>query len=261
MNILLSGLPGNVASELATVIEQHTDFLVYPYGLTGKDGPRTYKSYTLLRPTEREEFDFSAVDCAVDFTHPDAVIPNANFYCRKNIPFVMGTSGGDREALEKIVLNAQIPVVIAQNMSCEVVALQAMIEYAAEQFPNIFSNFSLDIFESHQQSKADTSGTAKSMIRYFNQMGISFDQSLIRMMRDPGVQRAYGIPEEHLRGHAWHTYTLKSPDESITLGFTHNVCGRNTYVAGTLAAVRFLGKRISEGATGMYSMIDVLHEG
>lgn len=261
MNILMSGLPGKVATAIAENVLESTDFSLSDYGLTGVTGPDKWKDITLLNPSQRELYDFSDIDCVIDYTHPSAVLVNAEFYCRKNIPFVMGTSGGDRDALEKLVRESSIPAVIAQNMSREVVAFQAMIAYAAEQFPNIFSNFSLDIFESHQQSKADTSGTAKSMIRYFNQMGISFDQSQIRMMRDPDAQRAYGIPEEHLRGHAWHTYTLKSPDKSIALSFTHNVCGRNTYVAGTLAAVRFLGKRISEGATGMYSMIDVLHEG
>lgn len=32
----------------------------------------------------------------VDYTHPDAVNSNAEFYAKKGLNFVMGTTGGDR---------------------------------------------------------------------------------------------------------------------------------------------------------------------
>lgn len=34
------------------------------------------------------------------------------------------------------------------------------------------------------------------------------------------------VPEEHLLGHAYHTYRLTSPDGSVGFEFQHNVCGR-----------------------------------
>jgi len=40
-------------------------------------------------------------DIVVDFTQPDAVNRNAQLYCRCETPFVMGTTGGDREVLIK----------------------------------------------------------------------------------------------------------------------------------------------------------------
>ncbi len=39
----------------------------------------------------------------VDYTHPSAVNANAVFYARHHLPFVMGTTGGDRKALENTV--------------------------------------------------------------------------------------------------------------------------------------------------------------
>eukprot|EP00658_Telonema_sp_P-2_P006755 TRINITY_DN12549_c0_g1_i4.p2 TRINITY_DN12549_c0_g1~~TRINITY_DN12549_c0_g1_i4.p2 ORF type:complete len:159 (+),score=37.54 TRINITY_DN12549_c0_g1_i4:156-632(+) len=36
---------------------------------------------------------------AIDFTHPTAVNPNAEFYGKMGLPFIMGTTGGDRDAL------------------------------------------------------------------------------------------------------------------------------------------------------------------
>ena len=34
----------------------------------------------------------------VDYTHPSAVNANAVFYARHHLPFVMGTTGGDRKS-------------------------------------------------------------------------------------------------------------------------------------------------------------------
>ena len=134
------------------------------------------------------------------------------------------------------------------------------MEYAAQTFPDLFKGYRLTIRESHQQAKADTSGTAKAMVRIFNRLGLAFTEEQIRMERDPQIQKtAWGIPEEHLGGHAWHTYTLVSEDGTVRFDFTHNVNGREIYVNGTLDALLFLHDRVAAGVRGrMFSMIDVL---
>ena len=38
----------------------------------------------------------------IDFTHPTAVNPNADFYAKHKLPYIMGTTGGDRDALRKV---------------------------------------------------------------------------------------------------------------------------------------------------------------
>lgn len=47
-------------------------------------------------------------------------------------------------------------------------------------------------------------------------------------------------------GHAWHTYTLTSPDESVQFEFKHNVCGRRTYGEGVADAVQFIAAKALE---------------
>ena len=130
----------------------------------------------MIKPSERESFLASAdkPHISVDFTHPSAVNTNAEFYCQNDLPFVMGTTGGDREKLEETVRNSNIVAVIAPNMAKQIVAFQAMMQYAANTFPNAFNEYSLEITESHQKGKADTSGTAKAMVGYFNSLGIPF---------------------------------------------------------------------------------------
>ena len=71
-----------------------------------------------------------------------------------------------------------------------------------------------------------------------------------------------GVPEEHLSGHAFHTYSLTSPDGSVFFSFTHNVCGRTIYAEGTVDAALFLAKQIRDGSQQkVFNMVDVLRAG
>ena len=82
-------------------------------------------------------------------------------------------------------------------------------------------------------------------------------------VRDPTVQlNALAVPEDALKGHAYHTYRLTSPDQSVTFEFQHNVNGRVIYAEGTVDACLFLASKIQEGSQQrLFNMIDVLQAG
>lgn len=145
---------------------------------------------------------------AIDFTHPSAVNGNAELYTSVGIPFVMGTTGGDRAKLIETVKSSGSYALIAPNMCKQIVALQATIKQMSEQFPASFNGYSLSIDESHQSGKADTSGTAKAMLPFFNALK-GGDQPLtvegIKKRRTKEDSMKLGVPEESLSGHAWHT--------------------------------------------------------
>jgi 4-hydroxy-tetrahydrodipicolinate reductase len=270
IKVMVNGLPGNMATKAAEHIQRDSAMKLIPYALTGpevkaRETQIGSAEVRLIPPDKRQE----AIDTlktsegpffSVDYTHPNAVNDNASFYCDNGIPFVMGTTGGDRAVLVDTVKQSDIVAVIAPNMAKQIVAFQAMMDYAAGTFPEVFKGYRLEIKESHQQGKADTSGTAKAMISYFNKLGMPFAQDQILMERDPKVQRTqWGIPEAYLKGHGWHTYTLRSEDGTVFFQFTHNVNGRDIYAAGTLDAIHFLSKKVAQGAKGQaYTMIDVL---
>jgi 4-hydroxy-tetrahydrodipicolinate reductase len=172
----------------------------------------------------------------------------------------MGTTGGDREALLSTVENSGIAAVIAPNMAKQIVGFQAMMAWAADTFPGLFNGYAITVQESHQKGKADTSGTARAMMGYFNRLGLKCSAEDIEQERDPEIQvHKWGIPEEHLVGHGWHTYTLTSDDQTVKFQFTHNVNGREIYARGTLDAVIFLHESIQQGVRGkVFSMMDVL---
>jgi len=270
IKVMVNGIPGNMAVNVARHVSADDRFELVPSSLTGPeiaaaDSKIESISIRLIKPEEREPIieDLKKHEEAflcVDYTHPSAVNANAEFYCKYQLPFVMGTTGGDRQRLEATVRSSSIPAVISPNMAKQIVGFQAMMEYAAQTFPDLFKGYSLEIKESHQKGKADTSGTAKAMVRYFNQMGIGFSEDEIVKERNPEVQaNQWGIPQRYLKGHGWHTYALTSGDKTVRFEFTHNVNGRDVYARGTLDALLFLKDRASQGVKGkVYTMIDVL---
>ena len=270
IKIMVNGIPGNMAVNVAKHVLDDERFELIPYSFTGPEIAETQYvidslSITLIQPEKKNQAITGIVDrevsfVSVDYTHPLAVNGNAEFYCKHNLPFVMGTTGGDRKLLEDTIKKSSIPAVVAPNMAKQIVGFQAMMEYGAKSFPDLFKGYSLKVRESHQKGKADTSGTAKAMIRYFNEFGIPFTEEEIIKERDPETQKAkLGIPEKYLSGHGWHTYTLISEDQTVRFEFTHNVNGRDIYAKGTLDAISYLYKKVEQGAKGrMFTMIDVL---
>ena len=270
IKIMVNGIPGNMAVNVAKHALNDERFEVIAYSLTGPEIAETQNTIDSLNinliPPEKSKqaiakiTDSEGAFISVDYTHPLAVNSNARFYCEHNLPFVMGTTGGDRKLLEDTVAKSSIPAVIAPNMAKQIVGFQAMMDYGAKSFPGLFKGYSLSVRESHQKGKADTSGTAKAMIRYFNDFGIPFTEDEIIKERDPETQKTDpGIPEEYLTGHGWHTYTLISGDQTVRFEFTHNVNGRDIYAKGTLDAISYLYKKIQQGEKGkMFTMMDVL---
>lgn len=267
--VIVNGLPGNVTTMIARHMSADGRFRLLPISLTGPEiSQREHRVGQLvcrLVPPEAHAAALAETKAAhpeliaVDFTHPSAVNANARLYCAQGVPFVMGTTGGDRAALEQTVTQSSLAAVIAPNMAKQIVGLQAMMAYAAEQFPGLFNGYRLEVRESHQQGKADTSGTARAMLAYFQRLGAACAEEPIQMIRDPEAQRRLGVPEQYLAGHGWHTYTLTSADETVRFELVHNVNGREIYAGGTLDAVCFLHARLRAGARGqVFSMIDVL---
>ena len=285
--VMINGLPGKMATLLARRIAADDEFGLALVSFTGPEIKESefsiMKGVTIqLIPvmktvdadgkttsdTRNQYLKFmnytsnDSIFIVVDFSLPYAINGNVEFYCANGFNFVTGTTGGDREKLAETVRNSNVAAVIAPNMAKQIVGLQAMLEYAAETFPNLFAGHSLEIIESHQQGKKGASGTAVDMVEYFKKMGIPFDIKDICSIRKPVEQSAMGIPEEHLGGHGWHSYHVTSSNKSVHIGFVHDVNGRDVYVDGTIEAIRFLAKKIQENAKGqVFSMIDVIKAG
>ncbi len=51
-----------------------------------------------------------------------------------------------------------------------------MIDLLSTNFPGAFTGYTLDVTESHQKTKADTSGTAKAVVASMQKLGLEFEQ-------------------------------------------------------------------------------------
>jgi 4-hydroxy-tetrahydrodipicolinate reductase len=284
VHVMMNGLPGNMGKEVAAACLRK-GFKLAPYALTGPDiddefvmvddmqggQPVRVKLIKgnaegvaqILRDAMQNCKQEGGILVSIDYTHPSAVNANADLYAEVGMPFVMGTTGGDREKLVKGTEASGVYAVIAPNMGKQIVALQTAIEYMSKEFPGSFEGYTLTVTESHQSTKADTSGTAKALAADMSTLtGAPYDVESINMIRDREGQLSFGVPEEHLGGHAFHTYSLKSQDRSVEFQFRHNVCGRRMYAEGTADAVAFLAQQVREGqAKRLYNMIDVLKAG
>ncbi|KAE8700925.1 4-hydroxy-tetrahydrodipicolinate reductase 2 [Hibiscus syriacus] len=271
ISIMVNGCTGKMGKSIIKAADS-AGLHIVPVSFGAEESGQTAelcgKEILVHGPSERESILSSVFQeypdlIVVDYTVPATVNDNAELYCKVGVPFVMGTTGGDRDRLYKTVEESKVYAVISPQMGKQVVAFLAAMEIMAEQFHGAFSGYSLQVMESHQASKLDTSGTAKAVISCFRKLGVSFDMDQIQMIRDPKQQiETVGVPEEHLLGHAFHLYHLTSPDQTVSFEFQHNVCGRSIYAEGTVDAVLFLAKKVkSKEEKRIYNMIDVLREG
>eukprot|EP00747_Dinoflagellata_sp_TGD_P162255 gnl/TRDRNA2_/TRDRNA2_179659_c0_seq1.p1 gnl/TRDRNA2_/TRDRNA2_179659_c0~~gnl/TRDRNA2_/TRDRNA2_179659_c0_seq1.p1 ORF type:complete len:281 (+),score=63.04 gnl/TRDRNA2_/TRDRNA2_179659_c0_seq1:86-928(+) len=275
VTVMMNGLPGAMGHEVGAACLRR-GFSLAPVALTGNGMPAECEvvegdkkvTVRLAAPDQhRASLEELAKSCGdsliiIDFTHPSAVNGNAELYTSCGCAFVMGTTGGDRDALMKVTESSGVYAVIAPNMAKQIVALQATMARMAKDFPGAFSGYTMEITESHQKTKADTSGTAKDMVSSFNGLGLKFDVEEIKKVRGDEESKAFGVPADSLDGHAFHTYTLTSPDKSTQFQFQHNVCGRRIYAEGVADAVQFLAaKKAEKSEKKLYNMINVLEAG
>jgi dihydrodipicolinate reductase len=176
---MMNGLPGAMGIEIAAACLRRDGVTLAPFCLTGRksagevtvDDGRGGSSMTVtmygpddmdkVASLAKEAYPEAGSLVCIDFTHPSAVNGNAEWYASAGLPFVMGTTGGDRDALFSGTKASGTYAVIAPNMAKQIVALQAALEGMARDFPGSFDGYKLTVVESHQSTKADTSGTAK----------------------------------------------------------------------------------------------------
>ncbi|KAF5950505.1 hypothetical protein HYC85_012498 [Camellia sinensis] len=242
LTILVNGCTGKMGNAVIEAVASKGIHLV-PISFSrsnesGKIVQAGGKEIQLYGPSERESILTSAFEeypnlMVVDYTVPASVNDNAELYCRVGVPFVMGTTCGDRERLYKTVEDSKVYAVISPQMG-----KQAM--------------------ESYQASKLDTSGTAKAIVGSFKKLGVSFELDKIQRIRNPKQQmEIVGVPEEHLSHHAFHLSHLTSPYQTVSLEFQHNVCGSSMSAEGTVDAIIFLSRKVqSKAEKRIYNMTD-----
>ena len=267
--VLMAGF-GKMGLLVAEAVERDGDFELFSVGFTSERHEGEHRQIgdtnVLLFTPRRDRFPYwkyylKEGTIVVDYSTVDSVLTNAEFYIAHRLPFVMGTSTGDKERLQRItemVATSDISAVIAPNMDPQIVRRQMEIDEMAAASPGIFEGAAVFIRESHQSTKEGDSGTARAFREQLEGYGAHMGTG-IEKIRDTERQRKLGVPEKHLDWHAYHWVGVTNKGGSLIVAFETKVHGGDAYAEGALMAIRFLVRQMRDGTRGqVFSMADVL---
>jgi 4-hydroxy-tetrahydrodipicolinate reductase len=193
-------------------------------------------------------------DVIVDFSAPAALQASLDRALSAGVPILIGTTGLDDLASNRIELAARkIPVLRAANTSLGIAVLSDLVERAASM---LGTDWDIEIVEMHHRLKADSpSGTALALgDAAARGRGGKATEERFRLgtglTREPGA-----IGYAALRGGTVpgdHDVVFAGQDERVIL--SHRAESRTIFARGALAAARFLHGK----PAGLYSMRDVI---
>lgn len=190
-------------------------------------------------PLDQVVAQAGAVDVAIDFSQPEAVVGNLSTLAARGISVVIGTTGWqDRERdMREQAGHAGIGVLAAANFSLGMHVFAFVVEEAARKFGGL-RGVGAWIHEAHHQAKIDApSGTALMLQRVMQDAG--YPRPI-----DMSSTRAGHIPGTHEIG-------FDGPAETVTL--THTVRDRSVFAHGALEAAKWL-----KGRRGWFTMRDMI---
>lgn len=203
--------------------------LVAPNGRMGQAIARA------VQEDERFAIDQDHGDVLVDFSAPAALQASLDRALSANVPILVGTTGLDDLAGERIAKAAEkVAVLRAANTSLGIALLAELVERAAEV---LGAGWDMEIAETHHRAKVDApSGTALMLGAIAERAGRPIGYASLRGGTVAGD----------------HDVLFLGPEERLIL--SHRAESRMIFARGALAAARFLvGK-----PAGLYSMHDVI---
>jgi 4-hydroxy-tetrahydrodipicolinate reductase len=172
--------------------------------------------------------ELDGCEAAVDFTQPDAVESDVAACASAGVPCVIGTTGFDRAAVDRLAQEHGVPVFHAPNFSIGAVLMMRFAAEAAKHLPRA------EIVELHHETKVDApSGTAKATA---DAMG---GEVPIHSVRLPGLV----AHQEVILGGQGQTLTIR-----------HDTTSRDAFVPGVLIAL----ERVRDLPAGLTVGLDSL---
>lgn len=200
------------------------------------------------------ELDQDHGDVLVDFSAPDALQASLDRAVSANVPILVGTTGLDELADQRIAAAARtIAVLRAANTSLGIAVLAQLVERAAEL---LGPEWDIEIAETHHRMKADAPSGTAWLLGHAAARGRNIELDVEAGRCGTGLNRNPGaIGFASLRGGTVageHDVMFLGDKERLIL--SHKAENRLIFAKGALAGARFLvGK-----PAGLYSMRDVI---
>jgi 4-hydroxy-tetrahydrodipicolinate reductase len=161
-----------------------------------------------------ELVELDSAEAAIDFTSPEAVVPNVLRALDAGVPCVVGTTGADLGPVDAHAKQVGLPVFFAPNFALGAVLMMRLAAEAARYLPRV------EIVEAHNEAKRDApSGTARATADLLG------NDVPIHSIRLPGLV----AHQEVLLG-----------GEGQLLTIRHDAFTRDAYVPGVLLALEKL---------------------
>jgi 4-hydroxy-tetrahydrodipicolinate reductase len=181
------------------------------FGRGGKVG-RVLEAALVAQSHKLVELD--EAEAAIDFTAPEAVVPNVLRALDAGVPCVVGTSGADLAPVDERARERGLPVFFAPNFAIGAVVMMRLAAEASKFLPRA------EIIELHNEAKKDApSGTARATAELLP------GEPAIHSVRLPGLV----AHQEVLFG-----------GEGQLLTIRHDAYSREAYVPGVLLALEKL---------------------
>jgi 4-hydroxy-tetrahydrodipicolinate reductase len=183
----------------------------------------------------------AGIDVAIEFSQPEAVLPNIEAAAREGINLVVGTTGwaDQRGKVERIVLDSGIGLIYGANFSLGMNLFFEIVAHSA-RIMGMIPQYDAYISEEHHRAKKDApSGTALNLL------------DLMRPhLNNPNLNiaaiRAGWIPGTHVVGF---------DSEADTILLEHRARSRQGFAEGAVLAARWI-----EGKKGFYDFRQVFRE-
>lgn len=180
-----------------------------------------------------------AIDVAIDFSQPGAVLGNLRDLAARKISVVLGTTGwsADERELRAMAGSAGIGVLAAANFSLGMHVFALVVEEAARRF-GALQGVGAWIHETHHAAKLDAPSGTALMLR--------------RVMEDVGYARPIDMASSRV-GYFPGTHEVGFDSVAETVGLTHTVRDRSVFAHGALEAAKWLN-----GRQGWFTMRDMI---
>ncbi|MFP4510728.1 MAG: 4-hydroxy-tetrahydrodipicolinate reductase [Spirochaetaceae bacterium] len=198
-----------------------------------------------------DSFSGSA-DAAIEFAHPDSVVPNARVYADRAIPAVVGTTGWEssRGTVEDIVKGGGGAYLWGANFSVGANLFFALVREAG-RIMNAFDSYDVMLSETHHRGKADSpSGTALEAARRLIEV-VDRKKNIVHELPQRPLEE-HELHVASLRGGSipgTHTLSFDSPFDTISL--SHTARTRSGFALGSVLAAEWL-----VGREGFFSIDD-----
>jgi 4-hydroxy-tetrahydrodipicolinate reductase len=181
------------------------------------------------------------VNVAIDFSQPEAVVPNIEAAARAGVNLVVGTTGWLKELnqVERIVLESGIGLVYGANFSIGMNLFFELISHAAQVIGKL-PQYDPYLVEEHHSAKKDApSGTALKLLELMKPYLNNPNPSIACI-------RAGCIPGTHVVGF---------DNEADTIILEHRARSRQGFAEGAILAARWIN-----GKQGFYDFRHVFKE-